>query len=1135
MSDSTSSTHKTPWQSLPATGPALTCFGAPRLVQNGNPVRFERRKSLALVIYLALTNQVHSRATLANLFWPEASEGRAFANLRQALWEIRQILGETWLQAEKDEIGLAQPLWVDVHAFRERLTAARHSAASSDTAAQAQELLMEAVALCQEPFLAGFGLKDSPAFDDWVFFEAEELRRDLATALRSLVEALSTSGHPTQAVTYARRLVGLDPLDEASHRTLMILFAETGEHNALLRHYQELTNLLETELGVKPSPETQDLYDLLKQNRTQTAAHSADTPYKQLPQLGRQNLANLYKSAARRVEEGPGSIPNNLPSHLTRFIGRQAEIHALKQTLAPALAKSPGSPTLPTPNGFARLVTLVGPGGTGKTRLSVQTAFELLPIFSEGVWLIELAALTEPDLIPQTVANALDVTEESGQPVMDTLCTELRNRSMLLVLDNCEHLVAGCAQLAETLLLRCPELRILASSREALGVSGERVWPVPPLSFPPIEEHGLITQNSPEHWLDYEAVQLFIDRAGAVKPGYQPSTDELVAIAMICAHLDGMPLAVELAAARLPAMSAGQILQRLDDRFRLLTGGSRTAMPRHRTLRALIDWSYELLGTAEQALLRRLSVFAGGWTLEAAEAVLADWALETWPDDPDPPVSVLDGVARLVNKSLVIAEHSPPIPQADKIKQPEPGEIRYRMLETIREYAHEKLLQENEVELQRRKHLAYYAVWSRTAVAGLYELEVAYWYQNLIAEIDNLRAALAWAIESGQQSEIKLGLEMACELLPFWWTYTPAGEGVKWLSNLLDRYTTPDPDQLRARTLVTLARVNLEHNQAVLQAQKGLSIYQELQDDQGTAQALNALGVILCLHDNVYKGLVNFAESLEIFRSMGDRRGEASSLAYLATFRVDKGDDRARQLLEESLAIFRSEGYLIEAFDILLSLADIATWNGDYAAATGWLEEAAGYFNMLGLPDPETFALLPMGRLNYHMKEYDKARHFFQQTIDRYEARGLNFETNWPKIFLGLTTLRQGDLSLARIQLLSCLDGFQEGSSPNGVIFSLECLAHLAVEEGRHALAVNLFTWADTARHDLGDQRPPVEQTEAERSLEAARSILSEAELAAATKLGRSLDLNKVKINETNWPVLEAELARISDQADKSS
>jgi predicted ATPase len=370
------------------------------------------------------------------------------------------------------------------------------------------------------------------------------------------------------------------------------------------------------------------------------------------------------QSTASVVSISPKSR-NNLPTNLSKFIGREKEIAEVKGALSEY-----------------RLVTLTGSGGVGKTRLSLQVAAELLDQFPNGTWFVELAPITDPDLIPQVILTAADMQTQQGRSALDSLMDFLREKTSLLVLDNCEHLIEACARLADTLLNAAPNLKILASSREALGVKGEQAWHVPSLSIPDLKHLPAIEGLS-----QYEAVRLFIDRAVLAQPHFAVTDENANAVAQICSRLDGIPLAIELAAARVKVLKAEQIAERLNDRFRLLTGGSRTALPRQQTLRALIDWSYDLLSENEKLLLRRLAVFMGGCTLEAAEQVCNDGHIHA--------EDVLDLLIHLVDKSLVVVDENP-------------AQLRYRMLETVRQYAREKLLESGEGEKFHTQHIAYF-------------------------------------------------------------------------------------------------------------------------------------------------------------------------------------------------------------------------------------------------------------------------------------------------------------------------------------------------------------------------------------------------------------------------------------------
>ena len=403
---------------------------------------------------------------------------------------------------------------------------------------------------------------------------------------------------------------------------------------------------------------------------------------------------------------------SNLPAHRPSLIGRDDEAAAVRARLIEA---------------DAGLLTLTGAGGCGKTSLALHVARDLLDLFPDGVRLVELAALSEPALVDQAVAAAFGVRERAGQSLREGLLVFLRPRVLLLLLDNCEHLVEACARLVQDLLSACPELRILATSREPLRTPGEVTWRVPSLMAPDPQR-----LPPPKELAGYPAVRLFVERTQAVQPGFVLTTDNAPAIARVCARLEGLPLALELAAARTRAMAVGQIAARLDESFRLLVGGSRTAHSRHRTLEATLDWSYDLLTTAEQLLLCRLSVFAGGFDLEPAEVVCGGEGIE--------PADVLDVLTRLVDKSLVLADE-------------QAGEARYRLLEPIRQYARERLAGSGEEAVVRRRHAAHYRALAEGAEPELWGPHQAAWLARLERDRDNLRAALGWVHESAEDAE----------------------------------------------------------------------------------------------------------------------------------------------------------------------------------------------------------------------------------------------------------------------------------------------------------------------------------------------------------------------------------------------
>ncbi|HYY87246.1 MAG TPA: hypothetical protein VFA49_00500, partial [Chloroflexota bacterium] len=443
-------------------------------------------------------------------------------------------------------------------------------------------------------------------------------------------------------------------------------------------------------------------------------------------------------------QDGAERAHHNLPLQLTSFVGRKSELAQVAHLLR-----------------ASRLLTLTGAGGSGKTRLALQAADALLGGYQQGVWVVELAPLAESGLVPQTAAFAMGVREEPGEPIEATLVRTLARQQRLLVLDNCEHLIAACARLAEALLKACPNLAILVTSREPLHITGETVFQVPPLSTPDPRRLPQVHRLR-----QYEAIQLFVDRAAAVHPGFELTPGNGEAVAHICDRLDGIPLAIELAAARVQALSVQQINDRLQDRFRLLTSGSRTALPRHQTLRAMVDWSFALLPEPQRALLRRLSVFAGGWTLEAAEAVCSA--------EPVARQDVLNLLGELVAKSLVTAEES------------SAGAVRYRMLETFRQYGLQRLEEAGELTGTYDAHARYFVEIGNAGDAELVGPTQLACRRRLDLEHDNFRAVLSRSREGliAERSGAPLGPSLAKNLYLFWFKSSYLGEGADWLTGM---------------------------------------------------------------------------------------------------------------------------------------------------------------------------------------------------------------------------------------------------------------------------------------------------------------------------------------------------------------
>jgi predicted ATPase/DNA-binding CsgD family transcriptional regulator len=594
------------------------------------------------------------------------------------------------------------------------------------------------------------------------------------------------------------------------------------------------------------------------------------------------------------------SAIHHQPLYLTPFIGRGAELDEVARLLAdPA----------------RRLVTLVGPGGIGKTRLAVKVATQLLPGYGDGVWLVDLAPLCDAELVPQTAASALGVRGVVDRPVLEALVAHLETKDLLLVLDNCEHVLDACSQFASSMLATCPNLHILATSREPLHISGEVTWQVSPLSCPETDPLPAL-----EQLLTYEAVRLFVDRAQSALPGFTLTPRNAAAIAQICCRLDGLPLAIELAAARVKMLSVAQIADRLDDRFGLLIGSDRTLPARQQTLQAALDWSYDLLSLAEQRLFGRLAVFAGGFHLDAAEAVCSgDGLTES---------EILDLLGQLEAKSLMIAE-----------RQAEQGR-RYYLLETVRAFALDRLQASGEEGPVRDRHLAYYLAFVEQAgPLGLWGTVDTASLKRVEAEQDNWRAALQWSITAGRAEE---GLRLAAALTWFWYVRGDLHEGRRWLQQTLAaaKGASPSVQAEAFERAGALAVSQGDYKQGSALLKRGLVLARKQELPSLTAWGLQELGLI-ALYGGDYACAERFFEdSLSLFWEARHHEGVATLLLHQGIAAYYEGRQaRAAMFLDASLAMLRELGDAIAVSRALYSLSMLALHQGDLNQSRELLEE----------------------------------------------------------------------------------------------------------------------------------------------------------------------------------------------------
>jgi non-specific serine/threonine protein kinase len=757
-----------------------------------------------------------------------------------------------------------------------------------------------------------------------------------------------------------------------------------------------------------------------------------------LKDLGRHRLADLRSAEqvfqltpAGSPDEfppliSPDTVPNNLPVQVTRFVGRVRELAELRQLLAEG----------------ARLVTLTGPGGSGKTRMAVQLAAGLLDRFPDGVYMVDLSGLADPLSVAGAVASVLKVREEPGRTPAEGVAAILASRRVLLVLDNCEHLITASARLASTLLLECPHLRLIATSREPLGIAGERVWQVPPLTVPDsgaLLDAGTVT--------GFEAVQLFMERARAVSPVFAVTDGNAAALATVCKRLDGVPLAIELAAARTRLLSVEQIADRLDDRLRLLSAGGRGALPRHQTLRAAIDWSYDLLTEAERVLWRRLAVFADRFSLEAAEAICVGGPI----DDLD----VLELLAQLVDKSLVAAE---------EVR----GEKRYRLLETIRQYGRERLREAGEEADLLAVHRAWCVRFAREATLGLSGADQGHWTGRVELEQENLRQAVQGSLDAGEAGP-------ALEICGLLWTF------------------------LLSRAQFTEARELLERVLAVAETQQVDEIHK--------AHVVRGLGIANTGLGDFAEAERYYARSLSMAREVGDPPGEARTLVNWGLLKLYRNEyPEAQRLLEEAMEVGRRHGLPQILPPAMINLATIYSDQGDFATARRYLDEANAEWIRLGrgtfTPTLEVLAGISLAEGNL-----EAAEELYGKALVRWRANGDARGIGVALTGLANVALLRGEPGRSRELVTESIRLRQSIGDSLGQAASLETFAWLAAAEGSPVRAMRLAGGADAVRRRLGTPLPPVRAQRSDRLLAPARQALGADVAAEAFAAGARMPL----------------------------
>jgi predicted ATPase/DNA-binding SARP family transcriptional activator len=752
-------------------------------------------------------------------------------------------------------------------------------------------------------------------YEDWVLVERERLRRIFIRTLEQLLDQLERGRQYRTAIEYGQRLQRYDPLREDTYCRLMRLYALEGDRGNVVRTYENCVSVLQLQLSISPSAATRQAY--------QECLRMDPSP----------NLLQPNKSS--------------LPVRLSSFVGRTREISEVQSVLK-----------------TSRLLTLTGAGGCGKTRLAQQVATEIADRYRDGVTWVELAVLSDPEFVPQAIASALGLGNRTDDILTELISDHLRTHNVLLLLDNCEHLVVACARFVEALLSACPDQQILATSREALNIACETVWIVPSMSIPDLNQLASNWETTTVASLtSYDAVGLFVERATMICPTFDLNKHNGLSVAQICHRLDGIPLAIELAAGRSKILSPEQIASRLHDRFNLLIGGSRISLPRYQTLRAAIDWSYELLSDPERILFRRLAVFTGSFSLEATEAVCAGWQLA----DDLRSSEILALFSQLVEKSLVVAE--------DRTSA-----TRYRLLETVREYALDKLREPGEVETGRTRHLEYFRNLAESLEPSMQIAWPVTAADRLEREYSNVLAALKWG--AAHEPCAESGLRLVGAVPEEWLLRKEVVSTESGLRKLLTNDNWVIPNQVRAKALIGLGGMALYRSdfaEGYDNFELSLKLSRELDYKPGMASALYFLGFLTGELFDLATARAYIEECLTICRAIDDRYGAAVALQDLGNILYWQGETAlGRDLVEESLATLRNLGVQTWTARAMLYLGHIARREGAFGRARSLYVEAMSVIkDQQSLPMVSSWGIQAFGFLAAAKKQFDQAARLF--------------------------------------------------------------------------------------------------------------------------------------------------------------
>ncbi len=1015
-------------------GLRIYLLGPLRIERDGEARHLSRRKVEALLAYLLLHPEQHARDHLATLFWGDSTDSQARHSLRTAMAALRKELAPDLILADRNHLQLNREVacWVDLHELLSLSQGLEETPTDQFAASFAQ---------WQGDLLSDF-------YEDWIGAERSYYHGQLSALALQVIQQLRTRSAYPQAIAIGQQLLSFDPTNEAAHQQLIFCYMAAGDRTAALHQYDLCERTLEAELDLPPSAETAALYHWIKAHEAEAAA--------------------------------PQAKITNLPIPLTSFVGRIMEMSTIKQLLNPT-------------EGATRLLTLTGAGGSGKTRLAIQAATDLVDRYADGVWWVELAALTDGEQVARAVAKTLGITEAATEPLSETLANYLHNQQLLLVIDNCEHLVEPVAHLVDFLLSRCPQLQILTTSRVPLNISGETLWQVPTFSIPDPQQI-LLT----ELLLPYECVRLFVERATAVQPVFRLTLENATAVIEICRQLDGIPLAIELAAARVKVLSVEQIAAYLKSalgaRFALLTQGSRAGLPRQQTLRAAIDWSYALLDDAERQLFQQLAIFRGGFTLEALEQV----ANADSTDRSIPAHQLLDLLTQLIDKSLVIVEQ-------------QGAQNRYRLLETLREYAREQYTTTAAFEQMQQRHATHFWGLAAQAEPELFGPHQQRWLTQLETEHPNLRAALAYLIAA---VEGEMVLRMATALHRFWEYRGYVHEGREWLQKALAQRQRAAPrtiaNALNAASALALRQSDYAQARPLLE--EGRVLFEQLKEEIGLAETWQKLAIVE-MHQGQYTTAQQLLQqSLDLCRTLGDTFGIARSLNLLGNLAWEQDTlSAAYAYYVESLRLHQSVGDQVSIAVGFLNVGSMELQRGAVAAAHTNCQACLRIGHAIGHQGVTAMALKSLSWIAFAQQAYAQAQSYGEEALAIFQRLGDKNHIGQTLGALGDVMVKLGKPEAALAYYCQNVQTVHQSGHHRALFAALEDIAHLlSAVDRKHETAVRLLGAAARLRQTLTVAVAPNQQADYEQRIATLRQRLDDEIFAMLWTQGETAPLDTI-------------------------